>query len=73
MRYVPRKIKCYLLAFYDEHGCYDESRYDPWELNQISYAFETIAHQEPNVDGEYEKLFVYFEDGESYEIKLTKD
>lgn len=65
-----KRIKLYILAFYDEHGCFDEMRIDPYQLSDIEYALFCIS-QGKLENGDYTRLYVIFEDGAQGEIKFN--
>ena len=66
-----KRINEYLLAFYDELGCYDEIRISPLQLRDIEFALNAITRA-PSEDGEYSRLFILYKDGTWDEIKLEK-
>ena len=69
-----KKIKNFQLCFYDKLGCYDESFYDIDDGAGISYAIECLTKYENlYYPDEYQRLFVNFNDGTRYEIKLVED
>lgn len=77
-----RKVKQYNLAFCDEHGCYDETIFGPQDINDMEYSLdELLWSQEECCNcqeddwgyGERRRLYVYFDDGTKYEIKLVKE
>ena len=68
---IPR-IKEYQVAFYNMHNngyCFDEDFYSPDEIDKVIPYVET----EEDV-GNYDrtKVFVHFDDGDVYELKLKK-
>lgn len=65
-----KQIKRYNLAFYDRHGCYDEMRIDPYQLKNLEYALACIDPQNSTDNGDYERLFVFFDDGSQGEINF---
>ena len=62
-----KKVKNFQVAFYDKLGCYDESFYEWWGTKCFNYIFD---NDYPN---EYRRLFVNFNDGTKYEVKLVED
>lgn len=67
-----RTVEKYHLAFYDEHGCYDEIFYDPWEIDKVSHALDSIIPRVGETSGEYRRLHVIFADGTRWEVNLKK-
>jgi uncharacterized membrane protein len=68
---TPR-IKEYQVAWYDMENdgrCFDESFYKPEEIDKIITYVETIE-DEDNCDRS--RVFVHFNDGEEYELKLVR-
>lgn len=68
---TPR-IKNYQVAWYDmEHGgsCFDESFYKPEEIGTVITYVETVE-DEGHCDRR--RVFVHFDDGEKYELKLER-
>lgn len=68
---VPR-IKNYHLAWYDmtrDGCCFDESFYEPDEIEKIIPFVETIEDEGKN---DRSKVYVHFDDGDMYELKLVK-
>lgn len=68
---TPR-IKEYQVAWYDmEHNgnCFDESFYKPKDIDQVITYVETVE-DEGHCDRR--RVFVHFDDGERYELKLVK-
>lgn len=68
---IPR-IKNYQVAWYDmeqDEGCFDESFYTPEEINTVITFVETIE-DEGHCDRR--RVFVNFDDGEQYELKLER-
>lgn len=67
------RIKQYQVAFYDMlHGgtCFDESFFSPSEIEDV------ITFIEPDEDPDCfvrSRVFVHFEDGARYELKMVKD
>lgn len=68
---IPR-IKQYQVAFYDmlRNGtCFDESFYGPDEIDEVMPYVETIEDVGKN---DRTRVFVHFDDGDIYELKLEK-
>lgn len=68
---VPR-IKNYHLAWYDmvrDGKCFDESFYEPNEISEVMPYVETVE-DEGNPDRS--RVFVNFDDGDVYELKLAR-
>lgn len=68
---IPR-IKGYQVAWYDmeQNGdCFDEGFYEPEDINKVITYVETIEDKN-NLDRT--RVFVRFDDGEQYEIKLER-
>lgn len=68
---IPR-IKNYQICWYDmEFGgkCFDEGFYPPEEINKVIPFVETVE-DEGNFDRS--RVFVHFDDGDKYELKLIK-
>ena len=68
---IPR-VKNYLVAFYDmtqNGGCFDETYYPPDKINKVIPYVETIEDKD-NYDRT--RVFVHFDDGDVYELKLEK-
>ena len=71
---IKEKIKNFQLCSYDKVGCYDESFYDIDDGAGISYAIGCLTKYENlYYPDEYQRLFVNFNDGTRYEIKLVED
>jgi hypothetical protein len=68
---VPR-IKRYQVAFYDmviDGMCFDEDFYSPDEINKVMPYIETI---EDINNRDRSKVFVHFDNGDIYELKMEK-
>lgn len=68
---VPR-IKEYQVAWYDMErngDCFDESFYKPEDISEVITYVETVE-DEDNCDRA--RVFVRFDDGEEYELKLER-
>lgn len=68
---IPR-IEFYQLAFYDMEnggGCFDESRFPPDAIEEVIPFVETI---EDEGRSDRSRVFVYFNNGDQYELKLVK-
>lgn len=68
---IPR-IKKYHLAWYDmtrDGSCFDESFFKPDEVDKIMPYVETVEDEGKN---DRSKVFVHFDDGDMYELKLVK-
>lgn len=68
---IPR-IKEYQVAFYDmtmNGSCFDESFFPPDEIERVMPFVETI---EDIGNDDRTRVFVYFDDGEMYELKLER-
>lgn len=68
---IPR-VKEYQVAFYDMMrggSCFDESFFEPDEINKVMPFVETV---EDKVEDIRSKVFVHFDDGDIYELKLEK-
>lgn len=69
---IPR-IKEYQVAWYDmdhcDGDCFDEAFYKPNEIGQVITYVETI---EDEGCGDRRRVFVHFDDGEQYELKLIR-
>lgn len=68
---VPR-IKEYQVAFYDmtvDGSCFDESFFPPNEIDRVIPFVET---DEDVANDDRTRVFVYFDDGEMYELKLER-
>ena len=68
---VPR-IKNYQVAFYDMAsggGCFDESFFEPDEIGRVMPYVETVEDEGNN---DRIRVFVNFDDGDRYELKLEK-
>ena len=66
------RIKKYQVAFYDmeDNGdCFDESFWEPDEIDKVITYVETVEDKD-NLDRS--RVFVIFDDGDMYEIKLEK-
>ena len=61
-----KKIENFQVAFYDKDGCYDEDFYEWWDTSCFDYIFYNDCHEE------YRRLFVNFDDGMKYEVKLEE-
>lgn len=68
-----RTIKRWQLTYWDENGCYDEDFIDPWDINEVSHVMDVIARKDKSLNGDYERLYVIFDDGQWYEVKLEED
>lgn len=68
---IPR-IKNYHLAWYDMTkggSCFDESFFKPDEIDKVIPYVETIEDEGKD---DRSKVFVHFDDGDMYELKLVK-
>lgn len=68
---IPR-IKQYQVAFYDmtrDGACFDEYFYSPDEINQVMPFVETA---EDIYNSDRTKVFVHFDNGDEYELKMEK-
>lgn len=68
---IPR-IKGYQVAWYDmeqEQNCFDESFYKPEDIDKVITYVETVEDVN-NCDRS--RVFVHFDDGDIYELKLEK-
>lgn len=68
---VPR-IKNYQVAFYDMTrggSCFDESFFEPEEIDKVMPYVETVEDVGNN---DRTRVFVCFDDGDRYELKLVK-
>lgn len=68
---IPR-IKNYHLAWYDMArggSCFDESFFEPDEVGEVIPYVETIEDEGKD---DRSKVFVHFDDGDMYELKLEK-
>lgn len=68
---IPR-IKEYQVAWYDmeQNGdCFDEDFYEPEDIGKVITYVETI---EDKSNSDRTRVFVYFDDGEQYELKLER-
>ena len=68
---IPR-IKCYQICWYDmeRNGvCFDEDFYLPNEVDRAISFVETVE-DEDSLDRR--RVFVHFDDGDEYELKLIK-
>ena len=68
---IPR-IEKYQISFYDmERGgsCFDEAFFKPDEVDMVIPYVETI---EDAKDSDRCRVFVHFDDGDIYELKLEK-
>ena len=68
---VPR-IKNYHLAWYDmtrDGKCFDESFYEPNEIGEVIPFAETIEDEGKH---DRSRVFVNFDDGDMYELKLVR-
>ena len=68
---IPR-VKKYQVAWYDmdmNGDCFDESFYNPDEIGTVITYVETIENK---VYHDRTKVFVHFDDGDVYELKLEK-
>lgn len=68
---IPR-IKQYQVAFYDmtmDGRCFDEHFYSPDEINQVMPFVETV---EDIYNSDRTKVFVHFDNGDEYELKMEK-
>lgn len=63
-----KKIENFQIAFYDKNGCYDEGFFEWWDTSCFDYILDDYAYPD-----EYRRLFVNFDDGTKYEIKLVKE
>ena len=66
------RVKHYQVAFYDmEHGgdCFDECFYSP---NEVESAMSFTETEEDKGHNDRTRVFVHFDDGDVYEIKLVK-
>ena len=57
-----RYIKEFLLAFYDDMGCFDEMRFDAWDIEKLKLSLQRIANTRESA-GDYVRLYALFEDG----------
>lgn len=68
---IPR-IKEYQVAFYDmtrNGSCFDEAFFRPNEIEEVIPYVETIE----DIDNDdRRRVFVHFDDGETYELKLER-
>ena len=64
-----KKIENFQIAFYDKNGCYDEGFFEWWDTKCLEY----ILEEDYTCPDEYRRLFVNFDDGSRYEIKLVKE
>lgn len=62
-----KKIENFQVAFYDKDGCYDEDFYEWWDTKCFHYIVNDYADI-----NEYRRIFVNFDDGTKYEVKLEK-
>lgn len=60
------RVKYYQAAFYDEYGCYDESR---WECHELAKA---IAYARAPDENTGSRLYAIFDNGDEYEIFVKK-
>lgn len=68
---IPR-IKNYQVAFYDMTrggSCFDESFFEPDEIDRVMPYVETVEDEGNN---DRIRVFVNFDDGDKYELKLEK-
>ena len=68
---IPR-IKNYHLTWYDMTrggSCFDESFFEPNEVGEVMPYVETVEDECKN---DRSKVFVHFDDGDMYELKLVK-
>jgi hypothetical protein len=68
---IPR-IKNYHLAWYDmtrNGSCFDESFFEPNEIGKVMPYVETVEDEGKN---DRARVFVHFDDGDTYELKLVK-
>lgn len=68
---IPR-VKKYQVCFYDmdrNGDCFDETFYLPNEINMAMPFVETI---EDVTNNDRTRVFVHFDDGDMYELKLKK-
>ena len=68
---IPR-VKSYHVAFYDmtnDEGCFDESFFKPDEVVRAMPYVETIEDEGKD---DRTRVFVHFDDGDMYELKLVK-
>ena len=68
---IPR-IKNYQVAFYDmthNGSCFDESFFEPDEIGRVMPYVETVEDEGNN---DRIRVFVNFDDGDRYELKLEK-
>lgn len=68
---IPR-IKEYQVAFYDmvrNGSCFDEAFFQPDEIGEVIPYVETI---EDIGNDDRRRVFVHFDDGETYELKLER-
>ena len=63
-----KQIENFQIAFYDKNGCYDEGFFEWWDTSCFDYILDDYACPD-----EYRRLFVNFDDGSQYEIKLVKE
>lgn len=66
------KIKEYQIAWYDMErngNCFDESFYPPKKINEVIDYVETIENENWR---DRRRVFVYFDNGDRYELKLEK-
>ena len=64
-----KKIENFQIAFYDKNECYDECFFEWWDTKCLKY----ILDEDYTCPDEYRRLFVNFDDGSRYEIKLVKE
>lgn len=68
---IPR-IRNYQLAWYDMTrggSCFDESFFKPEDIGRVIHYVETVEDEGKN---DRARVFVHFDDGDEYELKLVK-
>lgn len=68
---IPR-VKEYQVAWYDmdmDGSCFDESFYQPDEIGMVIPYVETIEDENHH---DRSRVFVHFDNGDIYELKLEK-
>jgi hypothetical protein len=68
---IPR-IKNYHLAWYDMTrggSCFDESFFEPDKVDRVISYVETVEDEGKD---DRSRVFVHFDDGDMYELKLVK-
>lgn len=62
-------VKEYQVAWYEDGICFDEDWYGPDQISDVVPYVET-EEDKNNID--HSRVFVIFENGDKYEIKLEK-